>query len=299
MEVPLISICVPTYQRAALLARLFESIGLGNSGDVLEVVIVDDGSTDGTDAAVESLRNKYGGAVRYSWQRNAGRASALHRAITEATGKYLIPMDSDDYFLPGWFDRVCRGLDTLRRAPVIDGRKVHSLIFNVDFSAAVPFSPVGPGFRTNLLAFRADHGAIGDMKELAEANAMKSCLYEVPRGCRRVPTSLIWARMANLGDSLYVPEALIRKEYLPGGMTAQVGRLKMQNPAPIMELNEVIAESVTYRSRVFRWRARLQWARYSLHSGTGRFNRIWKVVALVLALPLYLTDLGRYRRKAA
>jgi glycosyltransferase involved in cell wall biosynthesis len=297
----LISICVPTYQRAALLSRLFKSIGFGSPGleavdEGVELVIVDDGSTDGTREIVESWRDRYGAAVKYSWQENAGRATALRRAISNAAGKYVIPMDSDDYFLPGWHGVVMQGLAELRRAPALEGRRVHSLIFTVDSGDGVPASSEASLLRTNLLALRADRGVKGDMKELAEADAIKSALYDEPRAERRVPTSLIWARMAEQGDSLFVPTPIIRKEYLPGGMTSQVGRLKVRNPRPIMELNEVIACSVAYRSRSYRWRARLQWTRYALHAGSGSFDKPWKFVMLPFAIPLYVLDSVRHRR---
>lgn len=292
---PLISICVPTYQRASLLARLFDSIGFEGADGEIEVVVVDDGSSDGTRELVESWRERHGGTIRYCWQENAGRAMALHRAITRATGKYVMPMDSDDYFLPGWLDAVRQGLAELQRAPVIGGRGVHSLIFAVDSGGAVPLPVETSVFRTNMLAFRADRAVKGDMKELAEADAIKSSLYAEPRGSRRVPTSLIWARMAGWGDSLFMPQAVIRKEYHPGGMTSQVGRLKVRDPGPIMELNEVIAGSPAYDSRLYRWKARLQWARYALHSGSWNFDKPWKFAMLPLAIPLYVADSARYR----
>lgn len=293
---PLLSVCIPTYNRRELLVRLLRSIAESEPAGAVEVVIVDDGSDDGTPDVAPAWRAALGGRLTYLRQVNAGRASALRRAILESTGDYIVPMDSDDYFLPGWLDAVRQGLEQLGGSPESDGRRVHSLIFRVA-GADSASSVAAPALRTNLLAFRADRGARGDMKEVVEARAAKASMYQVPAGCRRVPTSLLWARMAQSGDSLFIDRAIARKDYLPGGMTAQIRRLKVENPQPIMELNQVIADSRVYASRLFRLRAMVQWARYALHSGGASFDRAWKLACLPAGATLYAYDRMMRRRR--
>jgi len=96
--VPLVSVVIPTYQRKALVVEAIDSALAQTRGD-LEVVVVDDGSTDGT---VEALAARYGvdPRVRVLRQGNGGTASARNTGIAAATGTFVALLDSDDLFLP-------------------------------------------------------------------------------------------------------------------------------------------------------------------------------------------------------
>src|SRR5690554_325352 len=71
-----LSICVPTYNRKCLLEELVASILAQNDLNV-ELVIVDDGSTDGTQKYIEELQKNSPIKIKYEWQNNSGKAAAL------------------------------------------------------------------------------------------------------------------------------------------------------------------------------------------------------------------------------
>ena len=87
---------IPTYNRRDLLPRALDSV-LAQTRDVDEIIVVDDGSTDGTDGM---LRTRYGDRVRYVWQPNAGVSAARNHGLRLAQGRYLALLDSDDLWLP-------------------------------------------------------------------------------------------------------------------------------------------------------------------------------------------------------
>jgi cellulose synthase/poly-beta-1,6-N-acetylglucosamine synthase-like glycosyltransferase len=95
---PVVSIILPTYNRAKFLPQAFDSIRSQTWTD-WELIVVDDGSRDDTAAVVEQLASETGRPVRYVWQENAGPAAARNAGLDRARGKYVAFFDSDDYWL--------------------------------------------------------------------------------------------------------------------------------------------------------------------------------------------------------
>ena len=90
----LLTIVVPSYNSAAYLERCVRSMTGG--GDELDVLIVDDGSTDETGAIADRLSAEYPGIVRVIHQENGGHGEGLNQGIRTAKGLYLKTVDSDD-----------------------------------------------------------------------------------------------------------------------------------------------------------------------------------------------------------
>ena len=103
---PRISVVVPSYNRASFLPGCVRSLReCGVAG--LEIVIVDDGSTDDTRAVVESLQP----GLTYVYQENKRLPGARNTGIRASRGRYIAYLDSDDYWLPGVPERMADLLD--------------------------------------------------------------------------------------------------------------------------------------------------------------------------------------------
>jgi glycosyltransferase involved in cell wall biosynthesis len=92
---PLISAIIPAYNYGLYLRQAINSVLEQNVRD-LEVIVVDDGSTDSTCEIVEAITDK---RVRYHFQENSGLASARNAGILLSSGKYLSFLDADDIWL--------------------------------------------------------------------------------------------------------------------------------------------------------------------------------------------------------
>jgi glycosyltransferase involved in cell wall biosynthesis len=100
MMPPLISVIIPTYNYAGFIVEAVNSVLQQDyPKDKMEIIVVDDGSTDNTKQVLQELIHN--GAVRYCYQQNEGKASATGKAIQQAQGKYIFNLDADDYFLAG------------------------------------------------------------------------------------------------------------------------------------------------------------------------------------------------------
>ena len=108
MNSALVSVVIPTWNRAALLGDALDSVFAQNYAPV-QVIVVDDGSTDDT----RSLAARYPG-VEYYRQEHAGSAAARNRGVAHARGDYIAFLDSDDVWLPG---KLRTELDLFRQFP--------------------------------------------------------------------------------------------------------------------------------------------------------------------------------------
>ena len=96
---PLVSIYIPTYNRSSLLKRAVQSV-LSQTIKDLEVIIVDDNSTDNTSEVISILQKRDERVIYLKNNKNMGACFNRNRAISESRGKYITGLDDDDFFLP-------------------------------------------------------------------------------------------------------------------------------------------------------------------------------------------------------
>ncbi|WHZ21020.1 MAG: hypothetical protein OJF47_000132 [Nitrospira sp.] len=138
---PRVSIVIPTYNCEGFLGQAIDS-ALGQTYRDFELIVVDDGSTDGT----RSLVAGYGDAVRYLYQPNQGVSAARNLALSQAGGEFIAYLDADDLWGP---EKLVRQVEYLESHPtcgfvhteiaVIDEQeKVLHARFNHDTGRIVP-----------------------------------------------------------------------------------------------------------------------------------------------------------------
>ncbi len=107
---PVVSVVIPTYNRARYLGRAIESV-LDGDYESFEVLVVDNGSTDGSRELVESFGDR-DPRVRYLCNPKGNKiAAALNLGVAEARGKYVSQLDSDDEYVPATLTRQVAHLD--------------------------------------------------------------------------------------------------------------------------------------------------------------------------------------------
>ena len=104
---PIVSVIVPVYNTALYLSSCIESV-LSQSYTDLELVLVDDGSTDESLSICERFADK-DGRIRVFHQDNKGVSTARNLGIKNAKGTWICFVDSDDELLPGGLDELVRG----------------------------------------------------------------------------------------------------------------------------------------------------------------------------------------------
>ena len=106
----LVSVIVPAYNQGRFITESIESVLEQNyPQERMEIIVVDDGSTDGTREVVDKFKVQ---GIRYIYQPNSGKATAVKAGIEAAQGKYIFNLDADDIFLPNKIRKVVKILES-------------------------------------------------------------------------------------------------------------------------------------------------------------------------------------------
>ena len=109
----LLTFTVPCYNSQDYMRRCVDSLLIG--GEDVEIIIVDDGSSDDTGAIADAYAEKYPSIVRAIHQENGGHGAGLNAGLNHATGLYFKVVDSDDWVIPG---RVFRSDSDATHSPM-------------------------------------------------------------------------------------------------------------------------------------------------------------------------------------
>jgi glycosyltransferase involved in cell wall biosynthesis len=126
---PLVSVIVPVHNGQRYLAEAVESVRKQNY-EPLEIIIIDDGSTDDTEKIARGL----GQDIHYLFQQNAGPASARNTGIVASRGEIIAFLDSDDFWPPDRLTVVVRYLEQHPEVGYLLGKQ----IMFVERGCAVP-----------------------------------------------------------------------------------------------------------------------------------------------------------------
>lgn len=100
-----VTVFTPTFNRAHVLRRCYQSI-LEQSRDDIEWLVIDDGSTDNTIDVIKKFQNENKIKITYIYQKNSGKQAAWNTAVENANGEYFIGLDSDDALVAGSINKL-------------------------------------------------------------------------------------------------------------------------------------------------------------------------------------------------
>lgn len=222
-KIPFLSIVTPTYNRENLLSACFQSL-LRQTEQDFEWIVVDDGSTDGTEALIRSFAAPFD--ITYVKKENGGKHTALNASHPYIRGSYVLILDSDDYLTDtavariksawlGYAENPGIGIVTLLKGsspeqPFCMGREEH-----------VP-TDIMRGGRVSLTS--------NDCCEVIRASLFRQYPFPVYPGERFLSEGALWNRVSFTHQCVYVNQVVYIANYLAGGLTKSGRLLRIKNP---------------------------------------------------------------------
>lgn len=222
----MVTIFTPTYNRSALLNRLYKSL-LTQTSKSFEWLIVDDGSTDDTESVVNELAASGHFPIKYIKKANGGKHSAINVGVQNAGGELFFIVDSDDsltadavQWIEEEFEKV-RGNDEIAG---IVGQKI-----SPDGRVNGQESNDGT-MDVDALTLRYKFNGTGDHAEVFRTSILKQYPFPEVEGERFVAESLVWNRIALKYKMRYIAHPIYIFEYLPDGLTNNILRHWIGSP---------------------------------------------------------------------
>lgn len=120
MDEKLLSIIVPMYNSKKYIEKCLDSLILRHGFmKEIEIIVVNDGSTDGCERIVEKYVCRYPGSIRLINQRNGGHGAAVNTGIRNCTGQYFRILDADDWFITEQFEEYVRILQKIQVSDMV------------------------------------------------------------------------------------------------------------------------------------------------------------------------------------
>ena len=221
-----ITVCTPTYNRAHLQNKLYTSLKKQNYNS-FQWIIVDDGSTDDTEAVVNEFIKENNINIRYIKKKNGGKHTALNIGIDNAEGELFWIVDSDDYIIDDalkyiW-NKWCElkdkkdfaGLSALRG---YENKKVIGTTVNEEYIDA------------DVLTYRYKYRVLGDKSEVYRTDILKKYKFPEYREEKFLTEAVVWNRIANDGYKIrWFNKVIYICEYLEGGLTNTSDKNIMDN----------------------------------------------------------------------
>ncbi len=243
----LLTICTPTYNRSALLTKLYDSLREQTCFD-FEWIVVDDGSTDGTEQLVSKwVDMPLPFSLKYVKKPNGGKHTALNVGMQEAKGDCFFIVDSDDYLTP---DAVKTIFDEFAALP--DGRYA-GISFNRIFESGEVVGTTNKEIVECTALERKKYNINGDKAEVYFTRVIKEYPFPVFEGERFLTEAVVWNRIANDGYKLrWLNKAIYVCCYQPQGLSMSTNLTSSINGYTLF-IKELFSYSSTLFLEKIRW----------------------------------------------
>jgi glycosyltransferase involved in cell wall biosynthesis len=224
----LLTIFTPTYNRAHLLQRVYDSL-LAQTNRDFEWLVVDDGSSDNTEAFIQKLIAEGQIKIVFKKQPNGGKHTAINRGLELASGTLFLILDSDDELTPDAVEKIAAQWNRLVAEP--DFELFGGLVANKSYIGG---QHIGTDLDydildTTVIDYRFHRKIAGDKLEIFKTALLKQ--YPFPEnGEKFCPEALVWNRIGSKYKFRFFNDSIYLAEYLPDGLTDRIVTIRKKSP---------------------------------------------------------------------
>lgn len=234
-----ITVITPTYNRGDMLGNLYRSL-LGQSVKDFCWLIVDDGSTDGTEGLVEGWIREGKLDILYRKQENGGKHRALNAGIRMIESRLTFIVDSDDSLPEDGIGIILKYHRKYGDVPGLCGYSFLRFYGNGEVNTAY-FRKDGE--INTFLQVRINGGIGGDKAEVFFTDVLKEYPFPEFPGEKFMPEDVVWMRMSEKYAMVHINECVYVSDYLEGGLTKSGRAMKIHSPRGMMLRSKVYLEN--------------------------------------------------------
>ena len=211
----MLTIFTPTYNRAHLLPRLYNSLKSQRLTD-FEWLIVDDGSFDNTTAIIQEFINEEKVSIRYFFKENGGKHTAINFGVQKANGDFFLIIDSDDILAENALEIIELKISKIKNNPKICGVTALSGYYNGEI---VGTEFLRDDWELSFTDIYFKHKITGDKFVAFKTDVLKKFPFPEPEGVKFIFEAVVWHEMAKNYNVLAINQVLQKKEYLQDGIS--------------------------------------------------------------------------------
>lgn len=242
----MITIFTPTYNRAHLLHQAYKSLSAQTCKN-FEWVIVDDGSSDNTEDIVNSFIRENKISIQFHKKVNGGKHTAINLGVKKARGDLFWILDSDDSLPINAIENV------LSYTKVMEQMKAGGICgYMAHHDGKIIGKPVVKSpCLVSSLQMRYEMKITGDMMEIFKTSILKEFPFPEIKGERFCPEILVWYRIALKYKLLLIPNIIYYRDYLDGGLTDNIIKIRMKSPiGAMMTYSEIFKLNIPLQQRL-------------------------------------------------
>ena len=246
-----ISVLTPTYNREKLLEKLYSSL-LENSNYKVEIewLIMDDGSTDNTKKVVQGFKENKNLKIKYYYQENQGKMTAINNLVEKSTGDLIVDCDSDDYFTKDAFKIISENYEE---------NKNHNEIYGICFlKYDQNGNNMGNNFKnkeTTMFDLYFKEGETGEKAIVFYSDIRKQYKHELEGGEKFVTEARMYHKMDEKYKMLCINKPIMICEYQEDGYTKNIKKQFIENKYGYFEYFKEIMQKdmrgVTFNKRLY------------------------------------------------
>lgn len=223
----MITIFTPTYNRAYILPKLYESLCAQTSKN-FEWIVVNDGSKDETLDLLEKWNRDGQLNMRYSTQINSGKHVAINNGVKMAKGDLFFIVDSDDYLTEDAIESIAREWAKVNENNDIAGICFRKINYSTGEVIGEPFPKKAQYATTFEIHYK--WRIHGDKAEIFRTKLLRQNPFPEIDGEFFMTEAYIWNKIAGCKKLYCVNKGIYMCEYLKDGLTSNFMRLLKNNP---------------------------------------------------------------------